>query len=170
MQLDFFGDASAYLAQLKNNWRAVIEGDGGNCPCCGKWGKISPQGMNETRALALLWLSRAPSDADGWVDVPRIGPRWLLRGKTHTTLQHWAFVEPGSHQDTSKKADGFWRITERGRQFIDGHITVPKKAYIYNNAVEGWSDECVSFRDCFGRHFDYQEVMADNFNLTAIKL
>ena len=170
MQLDFFGDASAYLAQLKANWRAIIERDGGHCPCCGKWGKISPQGMNETRALALLWLSRAPVDADGWVDVPRIGPRWLLRGKTHTTLQHWAFVESGSNHDTTKKSDGFWRITERGRQFIAGSLLVPKKAYIYNNQVEGWSDECVSFRECFGRFFDYDEIMADNYNLNAIKL
>ena len=70
MQLDFFGDATSYMDQMKANWRATIEGDGGHCPCCGKWGKISPQGMNETRALALLWLSRAPSDDDGWVDVP----------------------------------------------------------------------------------------------------
>jgi len=60
--------------------------------------------------------------------------------------------------------------SEKGLHFIVGTITVPRKAYIYNNVVEGWSDECVSFRDCFGRHFDYAEVMADNFNLNAIKL
>ena len=170
MQLDFFGDAVHYLAQLKANWRATIENDGGHCPCCGKWGKISPQGMSETRALALLWLARAPKNADGWVDVPNVGPRWVLRGKSHTTLQHWGLVEPGSHQDTAKKADGLWRITDKGQQFIAGTITVPKKAYIYNNAVEGWSDECVSFRDCFGRKFDYAEVMADTFNLNAIRI
>lgn len=170
MQFDFFDDPTLLMAQLKANWRATIEGDGGHCPCCGKWGKISPQGMNETRALALLWLSRAPSDDQGWVDVPRVGPRWLLRGKTHTTLQHWGFVEPGAHTDETKKSDGAWRVTAKGLHFICGTITVPRKAYIYNNVVEGWSDECVSFRDCFGRHFNYDEVMADNFNLNAIKL
>jgi hypothetical protein len=170
MQLDFFGDEGQYLSQLKTNWRATIEGDGGNCPCCGKWGKVSPQGMNETRALALLWLSRAPSDVDGWVDVPKTGPRWLMRGKTHTTLQHWGFVESSGHAEDSKKSDGAWRVTPKGLHFICGTITVPRKAYIYKNVVEGWSDECVSFRECFGRHFDYAEVMADNFNLNAIKL
>lgn len=170
MQFDLFGSPDKFLAKLRSDWRETIEHDGGHCPCCGKWGKISPQGMNETRALALLWLSRAPTNAEGWVDVPNVGPRWLLRGKTHTTLQHWEFVEPGSHQDSTKRADGFWRITDKGKKFIAGTITVPKKAYIYNNAVEGWSDECVSFRDCFGRHFDYQEVMADTFNLNAIRI
>ena len=60
MQLDFFGDEKNYLAQLKTNWRATIEGDGGHCPCCNKWGKISPFTITETHALALLWLSRAP--------------------------------------------------------------------------------------------------------------
>jgi hypothetical protein len=170
MQFDLFGSPDKFLAKLRSDWRETIEHDGGHCPCCGKWGKISPQGMNETRALALLWLSRAPTNAEGWVDVPNVGPRWLLRGKTHTTLQHWGFVEPGSHDDSTKRADGLWRITDKGKQFIAGTVTVPKKAYIYNNAVEGWSDECVSFRDCFGRHFDYQEVMADTFNLNAIKI
>lgn len=170
-QLDFFGDAGQYLAQLKTNWRATIENDGGHCPCCGKWGKIAPQGMNETRALGLLWLSRAKADDDGWVDIPNTAPRWMLRGKTYTTLQHWGLVESANtREDTTKKSDGLWRLTAKGLHFVCGTITVPKKAYIYNNAVEGWSDECVSFRDCFGRHFDYDEIMADNFNLNAIKL
>lgn len=168
MQTDLWNET--YLDDLKSTWRATIEGDGGYCPCCGKWGKISPQGMNETRALALLWMSRAPCDAEGWVDVPRIAPRWLLRGKTHTTLQHWGLVEPGAHTDHTKKADGMWRVTTQGLHFICGTLSLPKKAYIYNNKVKGWSDERVYFRDCFGLRFNYDEVMADNFNLNAIKL
>jgi hypothetical protein len=170
MQLDFFGDAEHYLAQLKTNWRATIENDGGHCPCCDKWGKISPFTITETHALALLWLSKAPCDSDGWVDVPPIAPAWMLRGKNYTTMAKWGLIEQGGHDDTSKRSDGFWRVTAKGLHFLCGTTTVPRKAFIYNNKVQGWSDECVSFRDCFGRHFDYADVMADNFNLNGIKL
>ena len=171
MQLDFFGDEGQYLTQLKTNWRTTIEGDGGHCPCCNKWGKISPQGMNETRALGLLWLSKAQCDSEGWVEVPKLAPRWMLRGKTYATTQHWGLIESANtREDKAKKSDGLWRLTAKGLHFICGTVTVPKKAYIYNNTVEGWSDECISFRDCFGRYFDYDEVIADNFNLYAIKI
>ena len=170
MQLDFFGDEGAYLAQLKTNWRATIESDGGNCPCCGKWGKISPFSITETHALALLWLSRAPCDSDGWVDVPPIAPSWMLRGKNYTTMAKWGLIEQGTNEDKSKRADGLWRLTAKGLHFICGTVSVPKKAYIYNNQVEGWSDQWVTFSECFGKHFDYAEVMDDNFNLNAIKI
>lgn len=94
----------------------------------------------------------------------------MLRGKNYTTMAKWGLIEPSISTDDSKRSDGYWRVTSKGLHFLTGISTVPKKAYIYNNTVQGWSDECVSFRDCFGRHFDYAEVMADNFNLNAIKL
>ena len=130
MQLDFFGDAISYLGQLKADWRVTIEGDGGHCPCCGKWGKISPFSITETHALALLWLSRAPCDSDGWVDVPPIAPAWMLRGKNYTTMAKWGLIEPGAHTDETKTSDGTWRVTAKGLHFLSGTITVPKKAFI----------------------------------------
>jgi hypothetical protein len=104
------------------------------------------------------------------VDVPPIAPAWMLRGKNYTTMAKWGLIEQGGHDDKSKRSDGFWRVTAKGLHFLCGTTTVPRKAFIYNNQVQGWSDECVSFRDCFGRHFDYADVMADNFNLNGIKL
>ena len=168
MLLDLFADSC--LSKLKMNWRKTIEGDGGYCPCCGKWGKISPFSITETHALALLWMSRAPCDSDGWIDVPPIAPSWMLRGKNYTTMAKWGLIENKSKTDTSKRSDGFWRVTPKGLNFICGTIIVPMKAYIYNNQVEGWSAECVSFENCFGRHFNYSEVMSDNFNLNEIKI
>jgi len=171
MQLDFFGDEEKYLDQLKKNWRDTIENDGGHCPCCGKWGKISPFPMTEIMALGLLWLSKATADADGWVDVPNTAPRWMLRGKTYTTMHRWGLIEKADrHEDQTKKSDGLWRVTVKGLHFLCGTTSIPKKVFIYNNTIEGWSDETVYFRDCFGKHFDYEAVMAENFNINAIRI
>ena len=73
------------------------------------------------------------------------------------------------HEDNTKKSDGLWRITPKGLHFLFGTVSIPKKVFIYNNQIEGWSDEQIYFKDCFGKHFDYEAVMAENFNLNAIK-
>jgi len=99
MQTDIF--RQAYLDDLKSEWRATIEGDGGHCPCCDKWGKISPFSITETHALALLWLSRAPCDDDGWVNVPPIAPAWMLRGKNYTMMAKWGLIEHGGTLTTA---------------------------------------------------------------------
>lgn len=170
MQLDLFGSPEKYLAKLRQTWRDTIENDGGFCPCCDRWGKVSPQGMSETMALGLLWLSRADADAHGWVNVPNTAPRWMLRGKTYTTMARWGLVEKGGRDDPAKKSDGMWRVTEKGWAFLRGQTPIPQKVYSYNNVIQGYSENVVYFRDCFGKHFDYEAVMADNFNLNAIKL
>lgn len=168
MQTDFF-DSPDYLTMLRNQWRDTIENDGGYCPCCDKWGKISPFPLTEIMALGLLWMSRQESDGMGWIDVPNKAPRWMLRGKTYTTMHRWNLIEKADkHEDSTKKSDGLWRVTHKGLQFLDGKLRVPKKVYLYNNAVEGWSDEQIYFSECFGKHFDYSAVMAENFNLNAI--
>lgn len=163
MQLDFFNNAASYLAQLKSNWRATIEGRGGYCPCCDRWGKISPHSITEKQALTLAWMRRAPADEHGWINMPLHAPHWVMRSKNFSLLQHWGLVQSAPSADEKKKGSGHWRLTQQGKDFIAGRIQLPLKAYIYNNQVEGWSDQKVSFQDCFGRSFDYAEVMSDDF-------
>jgi hypothetical protein len=162
---DLFENKDLYLSELKANWRATIENDGGHCPCCSRWGKISAFTLTETHAMALLWLSRAYCDDDGWVNVPELAPSWMLRGKNFSLMAKWGLIEPSSTDDKTKRSDGQWRVTNKGLHFLCGTITIPKKAFIYNNQVEDWSTEEVYFRDCFGKHFDYEEVMSTNFSL-----
>jgi hypothetical protein len=170
LQFDLFGSPEKHLDKLRQDWRVTIENDGGYCPCCDRWGKISPFTLTETHALSLLWLSKAECDDDGWVLVPPVAPKWMMRGKNYSLLAKWGLIEHGGNTDSSKKSEGYWRMTTKGLHFLCGIITVPKKTYIYNNTVQGWSEECVSFRDCFGRHFDYAEVMSDNFNINALRI
>lgn len=160
--------AYRWLLDLKKDWRFTIEGEGGYCPCCDRWGKISPFTLTETHALALLWMSKQDT-ADGWIDVPPLAPQWMLRGKNYQLMAKWELIEKGSKTNSATRSDGMWRITERGWDFIRGHISVPTKAYIYNNSIEGWSEEEMEFKDCFGKRFNYEQVMSDQFCWSDIR-
>lgn len=170
MQFTLFGKPDKYLADLRAEWRNTIEGDGGRCPCCDRWGKINAQPLSEIMALGLLWFSRTKGDANGWIDVPKRAPRWMMRGKTYATLARWELLEKNGGSDDGKKSIGLWRITKKGRDFINGDIAVPDRVYTYNNNIEGFSNRLFYFYDCFGKHFHYETVMSDNFNLNAIKI
>lgn len=168
MQYDIFD--RDFLDRQREDWRKTIEGDGGYCPCCDKWGKISPQGFTEVMALGLLWFAKQPIDETGWINVPKTAPRWMLQGKTFTTMQHWELIEKCPYRnDETKKSDGLWKITQKGLWFVSGTLLIPKKVYIYRNFVEAWSDEMIDFKDCFGKRFDYEQVMSDSFNLNAVR-
>lgn len=170
MKFNLFGNPEKMLDDLRADWRVTIEGNGGHCPCCDRWGKINAQPMSEIMALGLLWISRAKQDENGWVNVAKLAPRWMLRGKSYATLAKWGLLESSGEVRDGKKSIGWWRVTPNGELFLDGKLSIPDKVYIYNNGIEGYSNRLLYFYDCFGKHFHYETVMSDNFNLNAINI
>ena len=148
------------LYGLREIWRKVIEAKGGHCPVCDRWGRIYGIRINRTMARALMWLRHAEADADGWVDVPKNAPRWVVRSNQLSILRRWDLVERRPNDKNAKiKHSGMWRLAPKAYDFIEGRVQVPKYAYAYNDAIEGFSTEMVTFRDCFKDTFDYEETM-----------
>jgi hypothetical protein len=148
----------ATVVALREEWRRAIEGDGAECPCCARWGKVYPRHINETMARSLIWLCAAPLTGD-WVYVPATAPRWLVRSNQLPTLRWWDLVERAASDDKIKKHSGLWRPTQLGRDFAEGKITVPKTVYTYNGTRERYGDKMTTINACFGTHFSYQDVM-----------
>ncbi len=71
--------------------------------------------------------------------------------------------------ESKSQRSGSWRATLRGWDFINGLVAVPSAVHIYDNKVWGFEDEEVTFRDCFGKHFDFDEMMSEQFNWANIK-
>jgi len=161
-QLEMFDNEGEWLKKLRTNWGTAIEADGGFCPCCGKWGKVYKVKLSQHLALCLRWMYLRGDD-DGWVDVQNSAPRWMLKSKTYPLLQHWKFLEPKSRRS------GVWRITPEGTDFVRGLITAPSAVHIYDNSIWGYEDEDTSFRGCFDKHFDFDEMMSDQFNWANIR-
>ena len=149
------------LQALRNEWRLKIEGDGGHCPCCDRWGKIYRRGLNSAMARALIWLVKQPDRGDGWVHVPDNAPPWLLRSNQLCTLHLWGLITSFSAADTKLASSGLWQATAKGLAFAQNTHRVPKYAYVYNNTVFDFDGEDVSIIDCLGDKYNYHSLMAN---------
>jgi hypothetical protein len=74
--------------------------------------------------------------------------------------QHWGLIEAqkGERADGSRRT-GWWRLTDKGRQFIRGQIKIEKKAYVYKGEWLGWADITPwSITDALQEPFDYRDL------------
>jgi hypothetical protein len=60
-------------------------------------------------------------------------------------------------------------VTYRGVEFVYGGLELPEAVYIYDNKRWGFDEKMVQFRQCFGRHFDFDELMSAQFNWAKLK-
>jgi hypothetical protein len=162
MSAELFAEEAEYLERLRTSWNQTIEGEGGHCPCCGKWGKVYKTKLNQHLALCLKWIVDHAGD-DGWVDVQNRAPRWMLKSKTYPLLEHWTLIESRATRS------GIWAATARGRDFVKGNAYMPEAVYIYDNRRWGFAEKEVNFRQCFGKHFDFDELMSAQFNWAKLR-
>jgi hypothetical protein len=152
-------------AALRDAWGRTIANDGGHCPVCDRWGKVYLRNINVTMAQGLMWLCRQTGDEDGWINVPVVGPQWLVRSNQLATLHWWNLVERKSKDETHKaKFSGIWRPTALGKNFAAGLVRVPKSVYTYNNMVMRYSTEEVLISECLKEVFDYDQVMRESLD------
>lgn len=163
----FGGSTPVTLDAARKDWKVTISEKGGNCPCCGKWGKVYKHRITEAMAKSLLWM--ASTKGTDWIDMPREAPRNIIQTYTFATLHWWGLIEQhpkvlgedGELQQ--KKFTGHWRVTPTGLQFAKGQVEVPKHIYLYDNQLVDMSTETAPIRDCFGKEFSYAEVMSDTW-------
>lgn len=72
-------------------------------------------------------------------------------------LRYWGLIE--SNMPYKKKPrSGMWRITQKGKDFIDGKIEIPRYAYLSDGALKEFSQETVGVRKALGKKFSYDEI------------
>lgn len=154
-------DLKRALIQLRADLRRELE-DGTTCPVCGQHAQIYRRKINSGMAKSLIAMYRTqdwlPDGGTDFMHVPTvIGAQSREEGK----LAYWHLVAEEAVQRPDGGRAGYWRLTPRGRRFVEGQISVPKYAEIYNGKVVGMdSSEMVTIRDALGTKFDYSELMA----------
>jgi len=151
------------LQQAKNDLRQGWETQrGAVCPCCGQLVKVYPRQVYKTIAKRLIKLYHLhlPFNWDSYFHLNQIGtPK--NGGGDFTKLRYWGLIEqrPGL-EDPDKKNDGHWRITQIGRDFVEGKKTIIKYCHVYNNVVGYRDGPQITIHDALGKDkFKYPELM-----------
>lgn len=143
------GDVIAWL-------KKQAEGDGANCPACDRHVKIYKRSINSGMARSLVVLYREAGT--GWAYVPDVvGARSREEGK----LAYWGLVE----EEKTKRPDGgragYWKVTTKGSLFVQGKVTVPKFAYVYNGVRIRVDGPQVDIRYCIRNKFNLAQLMSE---------
>jgi hypothetical protein len=73
-------------------------------------------------------------------------------------LRFWGLIEEKPNTDKKKKSSGYWRLTDLGKQFVRGEISVPRVKVFRDGMVVETSEELVSITEALGEPFDYRKV------------
>ena len=76
-------------------------------------------------------------------------------------LRFWGLIDSKSNESSDRRLDGvgFYRITDKGRGFVEGKMKVFSHAIIYNNKCAGFSDKEITIKDALKKKFDYSKLI-----------
>jgi hypothetical protein len=147
------------VAQARDRVRANAE-DGCTCPCCGQLVKVYRRRIHREMVLFLARLQRAcdrgrnPHAFYGPRDIRGDGAKASTDG---TFLRHWGLIECEIVDGAPKR--GRYRITARGRLFINGGERVPAVALFLCGDCIGFEEGTCTASQCYGEAFDYRAVV-----------
>lgn len=141
------------LTEAKDWLRERLD-DGASCPLCTQHAKVYRRKINSGMARALI------------VQYRQVGREYAHTSSlcrfTHEAgqLSWWGLLE----QETDRRPDGgrsgYWRVTDKGEQFVRSLIPVEKYARIYDGRLLRLDGgEMVWITDSLGTKFNYQELM-----------
>jgi hypothetical protein len=130
---------------------------GTHCPCCGRYTKVYRRKLNAGLALFLIRASRKYGDK--WFHVNHDVKDHREFNADYGKLEYWGLIEPMSPTD-KRPTSGYWRVTDKGRQFVRGEIALPAYMLVLNNKVLEAAQACIDIRDALrSGGFDYAELM-----------
>lgn len=141
---------------------------GADCPCCGQFVKLYKRRITSSMALALILLYGEDKKHPGeWIHVanflnivPNL-PAAVRNTGDVAKFTFWGLVEKmeGKREDGNKR-NGFHRITQKGRWFVEGRMQVPKFALLFDNRLYGLDEsKQISIHDALRNRFDYNTLM-----------
>lgn len=152
----------------------ALKPGGTKCPTCGQHVQLYRRGLGSSmvRALVAIYQYFRQSDSLEWLKVPDFLLRHGIPRADEAKLVYWGLLEPfvGLRKDGSPR-NGYYRITDLGRQFVEDRVRVPKYVYVYNSEVYGFSDggrypvQMISIIEALGRRFNYIELMSGTYTL-----
>lgn len=152
------------LAEVKTYLRDQFS-DGCDCPACGQFVKLYNYKLFATSAWALIQLyklhEKRPNEAYFHISEYAEAGEGRIRAPHFAELRYWGLIAKMENDDPKKKSSGYWGITDLGRRFVLGKVTVQSRILLFNNQFQGFAKnaEPIKIREALDARFDYQEIM-----------
>lgn len=137
---------------------------GAPCPCCTQEVRMYRRKIYGTQAAALINFYRK-FDHNSYHHKSELAskrdsaPTFFGSGE-FAKLSLWGLIEEKIKDDSSdKRTSGYWKITQKGIDFVHGKLSVPKYIRTFNSHTYGSVGENVYIQDCLGEKFSYQDLM-----------
>jgi hypothetical protein len=149
------------IEEGKNYLRANYE-KGCVCPCCGQYVKAYWRNIYSTVARDLIHLYRLQNNEDRYYHISDIRTS-TSGGGDLAKLISWGLVEemPKDPNNVKQRTSGYWKITEKGKRFVENTLKVEKYAVYYNNKLLRYEGRLVGIKDCLSNKFNYEELMSN---------
>ncbi len=116
--------------------KQILAGSKLTCPCCDQRMKLYSRRINRTMAQQL----RQMYQGGGWLQTRELERNTSSGDRDFAKMRFFGLVESDGNAN--------WRITKKGRAFVEGKTSIPEAAYVYNNEVLAYAHERISFDDC----------------------
>jgi hypothetical protein len=131
------------------------------CPACGQHVQIYARQITSSMVFALAIIYHQKTDE--YIHVENILKKYDCPPATRgdfPKLRFWNLIEPkpGSRDDGSER-NGYYRITEHGKSFLTGKLSVPAKIFIYNNKKTGISEDLITVKEALKNKFNFNELI-----------
>ena len=146
-----------YLEDAKKHLRTNFE-KGVECPCCGQNVKEYRRNIHNVMARMLIRLYHL--SLTDYVHVKNFMID-STGSNDYSKLRFWGLIQemPKDEADTEKRTSGCWKITSKGKSFVEEIIPVQKYVHIYDNMVQRFSGPYVTIRQALTTKFNYEELM-----------
>jgi hypothetical protein len=160
-----------HILQQTNNDSTVTEArnmlvsnlsKGVECPCCTQYVKLYRRAFTKSMAIGLkLLYDCQATDEWGYIHLEN----YLKDQKCASSIRgdmpkarFWGLIEGiNEKRDDESKRNGYYRLTKKGEDFIEGLICIPDAVFIFNNEIHSVSEKTTTFKDC-NKKFNYLDI------------
>lgn len=141
----------------QNFMEKALDGESRDCPCCGQHVKLYKRIVDSTIARQLIKLYQK-NGKNEYVHVSQL----IINGTSVCDMSRarfWGLITEQENKNEDKRSSGYWMLTERGLNFVERRVKIPRYKMMYNKTVIDTRGEYVSIDECLGKKFSYKELM-----------
>ena len=128
---------------------------GGHCPVCNRFTKIYRRQITSSMARFLIDFWHEHKD----FEFHHVGRNYRKCGD-YAKLSYWGLIIARGDDGELAKASGYWRMSQRGYDFIHLKTTVSKYVRVYDGQVLGYEGDKITIKEAIHEKFDYGKLMA----------